>query len=72
MGRHQQETARTCVFALDTCGTATADGLSIALHAGDPWAADDPFVRSRPELFGPWPPERVLRRSTPAPDPSDG
>lgn len=53
----------TILFAQVSVGTATADGLSMSLVAGDPWDATDPFVRHRPDLFGPEPPAHVIRRT---------
>ena len=40
------------VFAAATLSTANpADGVIIAIVEGEVWAADDPFVRARPDLF---------------------
>lgn len=53
------------VFALSTCTTTDpATGLIIRLREGELWAADDPFVKARPDLFGAQP-ERI-RRTIPA------
>jgi len=52
------------VFATATCVTEY-DGRAIHVRAGDVWAADDPFVKARGDLFGPAP---VVRRTGPAPD----
>jgi hypothetical protein len=38
------------VFASSTCSVRHA-GNTIRLEAGQCWAADDPFVLARPELF---------------------
>lgn len=54
------------VYAQDTL-VAGIDDMALVLHAGDVWAADDPLVLSRPELFGPEPPEQTIRRTSPAP-----
>ncbi len=32
--------------------TTEHDGRTVNLSRGEAWAADDPFVRARPELFG--------------------
>jgi hypothetical protein len=42
---------RDYVFAVATCGTALANGLSVHLYAGDVWPTDDPIVLERPDLF---------------------
>jgi hypothetical protein len=40
------------VFATVTCTTGDpATGLLIRLNEGETWAADDPFVKARPDLF---------------------
>lgn len=53
------------VFALSTCTTTDpATGLIVRLREGELWAANDPFVKVRPDLFGAQP-ERV-RRTMPA------
>lgn len=40
------------VYAQSTCATQNpATGLLVSLHANEPWDADDPFVRARPDLF---------------------
>jgi hypothetical protein len=53
------------VFATSTCAagfvTAGVD-MPISLRAGQVWAADDPLVQQRPELFaGECPEELVMR-----------
>lgn len=49
------------VFALSTCSTADpATGLIVRIVEGEPWAAQDPFVKARPDLFGAQP-ERIRR-----------
>ena len=49
------------VFALSTCTTTDpATGLIVRVSEGEPWAAQDPFVKARPELFGAVP-ERIRR-----------
>lgn len=53
------------VFALATCATSDpTTGLIIRTVEGEPWAAGDPFVKARPDLFGDQP-ERI-RRTVPA------
>jgi|GEM_PF-1509560 hypothetical protein len=53
------------VFALSTCSTTDPQtGLIIRVVEGEPWAANDPFVKARPDLFGAQP-ERI-RRTIPA------
>lgn len=55
------------VFAVADCGTATSDGLEVTLREGDVWAADDPLVLLRPQLFSDDPPgPRYPRRTAPA------
>ena len=56
------------VFALSTCVTTDpATGLIVRISEGEPWAAGDPFVKARPDLFGAQP-ERI-RRTVPAAPP---
>lgn len=52
------------VYAVATCGSETADGLTVNLTRGDCWAADDPFVKAHPGLFSD---EAIPRRTTAAP-----
>lgn len=52
------------VYAASTCGASTAEGIGVNLRAGDPWAADDPFVLARPELFSDEPPGPEFPRRT--------
>ena len=52
------------VFATASCGTATADGLTVNLREGDVWAADDPLVLARPGLFSTEPPAPRFPRRT--------
>jgi hypothetical protein len=53
------------VFALSTCSTTDPQtGLIIRVVEGEPWAANDPFVKARSDLFGSQP-ERI-RRTVPA------
>lgn len=42
------------VFATSSC-VSYHGGTPVALHIDDPWAADDPFVVARPDLFAPEP-----------------
>jgi hypothetical protein len=52
------------VFAGQSCSVVNpASGLKIRLTVGEAWAADDPFVRLRPDLFMSVP--FVIRRSEP-------
>ena len=52
------------VFATSTCVVATDDlGTTIRLTLGDPWAAEDPFVKGHQALFSEDCPEGVLRRT---------
>jgi hypothetical protein len=45
--------AATIVFAMQTCTTTDPKtGLIVRTVEGEPWAADDPFVLAKPELFG--------------------
>jgi hypothetical protein len=54
------------VFASMTCTTANpATGLLLRVTEGETWAADDPFVIARPELFSPTP-VRVRRTVEPS------
>jgi hypothetical protein len=43
------------------------DGLPIRVVELEPWAADDPFVKARPDLFSDAP--RSVRRTVLAPEP---
>jgi hypothetical protein len=52
------------VFAGQSCSVVNpASGLKIRLSVGEAWAADDPFVKARPDLFLSVP--FVVRRSEP-------
>ncbi len=52
------------VFAGQSCSVVNpASGLKIRLSVGEAWAADDPFVLARPDLFLSVP--FVVRRSEP-------
>ena len=54
------------VYAKATCSTTdSATGLVIRLTESEPWSADDPFVKNRPDLFTDHPVR--VRRTTPAP-----
>lgn len=44
-----------------------ANGVIINMTEGEVWAADDPFVLARPDLFTDSPP--LIRRTAPAPAP---
>jgi hypothetical protein len=56
------------VYATNTCSTRNPNtGLIVRLVESEPWAADDPFVIARPELFSNEP--NKVRRTTPAPAP---
>lgn len=51
-------------------GVVRYDGRLIRMQINDPWAADDPFVKDRPDLFADQP--TFLHRSAtpgPLPDP---
>ena len=51
------------VFVISTCTTANpATGLLLRLSEGEAWAANDPFVVARPELFSTEPTR--IRRTT--------
>lgn len=52
------------VVARDTC-VAGYNGRIFRLYRGQAWAADDPFVKARPELFTE--DDRYIHRSEPAP-----
>ncbi len=52
------------VFATANTAAATSEGLSVAVMAGEPWDADDPFVRSHPGLFSEDPPGPIYPRRT--------
>jgi hypothetical protein len=43
--------AMKVVFARTTCTVTRPSGPPVTIHIGEIWAADDPFVRERPELF---------------------
>jgi hypothetical protein len=52
------------VFAAQSCSVVNpTSGLKIRLVAGEAWAADDPFVRLRSDLFRTMP--LSLRRTEP-------
>lgn len=58
--------AATIVFAMQTCTTTDPKtGLIVRTVEGEPWAADDPFVLAKPELFGNAP-HRIRRTVEPA------
>jgi hypothetical protein len=54
------------VFPTASVAVGYAGGV-IHLSTRDVWAADDPFVRARPELFSDTPTGAVVRRTAPAP-----
>lgn len=55
----------TIVYAISTTSTTDPNtGLIVRLNEGEPWAADDPFVAARPDLFAAFPDR--LRRTVPA------
>jgi hypothetical protein len=56
------QTADQVVYVLSTLACSTPEGLPIILTEGDTWAADDPVVRARPDLFTDDP--SILRRSS--------
>ena len=45
-------------------GSVPWNGTIVRLNPGDTWAADDPFVKARPDLFSDTP--NVVHRTTPA------
>lgn len=51
------------VFANSTASVAWGGGV-VRLHLGDPWPADDPFVKARPEFFASDPPSATVRRTS--------
>lgn len=52
------------VYVLADLFTSNGQGGQIQLREGEPWAVDDPLVKSRPELFTDSP---RLRRTVEAP-----
>lgn len=53
------------IYAQSSCSAQDpATGLLVRLAANEPWDADDPFVRARPDLFTDRP---QLRRTVDAP-----
>jgi hypothetical protein len=59
--------ANTIVFAMQTCTTTDPNtGLIVRTVEGEPWLADDPFVKAKPELFGAQP-HRIRRTTTAKP-----
>lgn len=59
------EKQEVVVFATASCVTEYG-GRAIHVHQGEVWAADDPFVKARGDLFGSPP---VVRRTGPPPAP---
>jgi hypothetical protein len=59
------EQQQAVVFATASCVTEFG-GRAVHLNAGETWAADDPFVKAHPDMFGP-PPQ--VRRTGPPPAP---
>jgi hypothetical protein len=55
--------AEGTVFATRSCATEF-DGKAVRVVKGQAWAADDPFVLAKPDLFGPAP-DRVRRTGPP-------
>lgn len=54
-------------YAIATLSTTDPNtGLIVRLTEGEPWAADDPFVKAKPDLFGSFP-ERLRRTVPPKP-----
>lgn len=54
------------VYACATCALIDDQGLPILLEEGEPWAADDPLVKARPNFFSEDPPlPNFPRRSVP-------
>lgn len=54
------------VFPVASVAVGYAGGV-IHLSTRDVWAADDPFVQARPELFSDTPAVTVVRRTAAAP-----
>lgn len=54
-------------FANSTCAVRH-DGGVVRLHLGDPWHAEDPFVKARPDLFNDDPPSATVRGAAPVED----
>ena len=52
------------VYAQSTCSAATADGIPVRMVEGEPWAAEDPFVKTHPGLFAATPPGPGFPRRT--------
>jgi hypothetical protein len=52
------------VFAAVNVGAVTEDGAAVTLVQGEPWAADDPFVKFHPDLFSSNPPAPRYPRRT--------
>ena len=52
------------VYCTANGAASTSDGIPVRLIEGEPWDADDPFVRSHPGVFSDTPPApRFPRRS---------
>jgi hypothetical protein len=59
-------TAPRIVFAQASLSTSNPHtGLLVSMIAGEAWYADDPFVVSRPDLFGEMPPKIRGERGRP-------
>lgn len=59
--------AEPIVFAVSTCvSTDPNTGLIVRVCEGEPWAAGDPFVKARPDLFAD-DPARIRRTIVAAP-----
>jgi hypothetical protein len=56
-----RQAAKPFVFALADCVTCTEHGTAIQLRRGDVWAADDPFVVFKSDMFSAEPP--YMRRT---------
>lgn len=52
------------VYSTAQCSVGWQGG-SVRLQVGQHWAADDPFVKARPEFFSDTSPTNVVHRTTP-------
>ena len=53
------------VFAVTSAMTSAPDGTPLMVREGEPWDANDAFVKANPGMFGDCPPHK-LRTTTPA------
>jgi hypothetical protein len=52
------------VYATATCAASTTEGFPVRMSEGEPWAGDDPFVKSHPGFFSDVPPAPNFPRRT--------